>query len=143
MMKRHNVAICRFALGLLLPWLALTSLISAANAEQDETVILAFGDSLTAGYGLPNDEAFPAQLEAALRQRGYKVRIVNAGVSGDTTMAGLRRLDWALTDEPDAVIVELGGNDALQGLPPEATKKALSEILEKLKSQELPVLLAG
>lgn len=113
------------------------------NAAQDETVIVAFGDSLTSGYGLPNDEAFPTQLEAALRKRGHNVRVVNAGVSGDTTQAALRRLDWALDADTDAVIVELGGNDALQGLPPEATKAALTEILEKLQEKNLPVLLAG
>ena len=124
-------------------WLGVAGLSSPARAEPDETVIVALGDSLTAGYGLPNEEAFPSQLEAALRKRGHKVRVVNAGVSGDTTSAALRRLDWALTDDADAVIVELGGNDALQGLPPDATKEALSDILEKLKAKGLPVLLAG
>ncbi|ODS00636.1 arylesterase [Methyloceanibacter methanicus] len=124
-------------------WLGVAGLSSPARAEQDETVIVVLGDSLTAGYGLPNDEAFPSQLEAALRKRGHKVRVVNAGVSGDTTAAALRRLDWALTGDADAVIVELGGNDALQGLPPGATKNALSEILEKLEAKGLPVLLAG
>ena len=113
------------------------------HAEQEETIIVAFGDSLTSGYGLPNDEAFPSQLEAALRARGHNVRVVNAGVSGDTAGAALRRLDWAVDDDTDAVIVELGGNDALQGLPPEATKAALTEILEKLRERNLPVLLAG
>jgi acyl-CoA thioesterase-1 len=92
---------------------------------------------------LPNDKAFPSQLETALKERGHKVRIVNAGVSGDTASAALRRLDWALDGDTDAVIVELGGNDALQGLPPESTKAALAEILERLQKRNLPVLLAG
>ena len=124
-------------------WIGTVCLAAKGQADQDETVIVAFGDSLTSGYGLPNDQAFPSQLESALRERGHKVRVVNAGVSGDTTQAALRRLDWALDGDTDAVIVELGGNDALQGLPPDATKAALAEILEKLQEKNLPVLLAG
>jgi acyl-CoA thioesterase I len=124
-------------------WIAALCFSARVHAEQEETVIVAFGDSLTSGYGLPNGEAFPSQLEAALRARGHNVRVVNAGVSGDTAGAALRRLDWAVDDDTDAVIVELGGNDALQGLPPEATKAALTEILEKLRERNLPVLLAG
>ena len=124
-------------------WIAALCVSARVHAEQQETVIVAFGDSLTSGYGLPNGEAFPSQLEAALRARGHNVRVVNAGVSGDTAGAALRRLDWAVDDDTDAVIVELGGNDALQGLPPEATRAALTEILEKLRERNLPVLLAG
>jgi len=115
----------------------------SVQAEPDETVIVALGDSLVAGFGLPQDQSFPAQLEAALTARGSAVRVVNAGVSGDTARAALQRLDWALPDDADAVIVELGGNDALQGLPPEATKAALAEIIEKVQARGLPVLLAG
>jgi len=124
-------------------WIAALCVSARVHAGQEETIIVAFGDSLTSGYGLPNDEAFPSQLEAALRARGHNVRVVNAGVSGDTAGATLRRLHWAVDDDTDAVIVELGGNDALQGLPPEATKAALTEILEKLRERNLPVLLAG
>ena len=105
--------------------------------------IVAFGDSLTAGFGLPQDETFPAQLEAALKARGQTVSVVNAGVSGDTTAAGLARLDWALPDDASAVIIELGGNDALQGLPPEATKAALEKIIERVQAKGVPILLAG
>jgi acyl-CoA thioesterase I len=112
-------------------------------AQADETVIVALGDSLTAGYGLPQDQSFPAQLEAALAARGHKVKVVNAGVSGDTARAALQRLDWALPEDAGAVIVELGGNDALQGIPPEGTKQALAEIIERLQAKGLPVLLAG
>jgi len=113
------------------------------EAEPLVPVIVAFGDSLTAGLGLPQDAAFPAQLEAALKARGTEARIVNAGVSGDTAAAGLARLDWALPDDASAVIIELGGNDALQGIPPEGTKAALEKIIEKVKARGLPILLAG
>ncbi|MEZ5828490.1 MAG: arylesterase [Hyphomicrobiales bacterium] len=115
----------------------------SVQAEPSETVIVALGDSLTAGYGLPQDQSFPAQLEAALRAKGQNVRVVNAGVSGDTATAALQRLDWALPDDADAVIVELGGNDALQGVPPQGTKEALSRIVERLRAKGLPVLIAG
>lgn len=113
------------------------------RAEPDETVIVALGDSLVAGYGLPLDQSFPAQLEAALRERGNAVRVVNAGVSADTAAAALQRLDWSLPDDADAVIVELGGNDALQGLSPARTKAAIAAIIEKVQAKGLPVLLAG
>ncbi|HET9273686.1 MAG TPA: GDSL-type esterase/lipase family protein, partial [Methyloceanibacter sp.] len=98
-------------------------------AEPRPAVIVAFGDSLAAGLGLPQDQAFPAQLEAALKARGHDVRVINAGVSGDTASAALKRLDWALPEDASAVIVELGGNDALQGIPPEGTKAALEKII--------------
>lgn len=117
--------------------------VPGAGARAEATNIVVLGDSLTAGYGLARNESFPAQLEAALKARGYNVRIVNAGVSGDTARAGLKRLDWALSPDTDAVIVELGGNDALQGLPPEATKTALAKIIARLQTKGLPVLLAG
>jgi acyl-CoA thioesterase-1 len=108
-----------------------------------ETVIVALGDSLTAGYGLPQDQSFPAQLQAALNARGANVRVVNAGVSGDTASAAAKRLDWALPENAAAVIVELGGNDALQGIPPAGTKAALAKIIEQVTARGLPVLLAG
>ena len=114
-----------------------------AEAEARETVIVALGDSLTAGLGLPQDEAFPAMLERALKGRGHDVKVVNAGVSGDTAGAGLARLDWALPADASAVIIELGANDALQGLPPEATKAALDQIITRIKARGLPILLAG
>jgi acyl-CoA thioesterase-1 len=108
-----------------------------------EPVIVVLGDSLTAGLGLPEDQAFPAQLERALRAKGQDVRVANAGVSGDTAANGLERFDWAVPQDTSAVIVELGANDALQGLPPQATKKALEEIIKRLQAKGLPVLLAG
>ncbi len=114
---------------------------SAARAEP--MTIVALGDSLTAGYGLSEEDSFPAQLEAALKAKAQDVRIVNAGVSGDTAASGLARLDWAVPEDTQAVIVELGANDALRGLDPAETKRALDEILSRLKARGLPVLLAG
>ncbi len=105
--------------------------------------ILVLGDSLTAGLGLEASEAFPAKLEAALNAKGLDVRVVNAGVSGDTAAAGLARLDWALTDEIDGLIVEFGANDALRGLDPTQTEAALDAILAKAAARKLPVLVAG
>ena len=105
--------------------------------------ILALGDSLTAGLGLADHESFPARLEAELKARGHDVRIINAGVSGDTAQAGLSRLDWALSDEVQGLIVELGANDVLRGLDPAQAEAALDAILAKAAERRLPVLLAG
>lgn len=105
--------------------------------------IVAFGDSLTAGYGLPAQDAFPAKLQTALRAKGHNVEIENAGVSGDTASGGLSRIDWSIPDGTDAVIVELGANDMLRGVDPNVTRRALDEILAKLKARNIPVLLAG
>jgi acyl-CoA thioesterase I len=113
---------------------------SAANRS---VVILAYGDSLTAGFKLPPDAAFPIQLEAALKARGRNVRVVNGGVTGNTAADGLERLDWTLTPDVDAVILELGANDALRGVAPEETKRTLDAMLAGLKKRGLPVLLAG
>jgi acyl-CoA thioesterase I len=101
------------------------------------------GDSLTAGYQLPQEAAFPVQLEKALKSRGANIKVINAGVSGDTASDGLARLDWALPDNADAVIVELGANDALRGIPVSETTRVLTELMEKLKAKKLPVLIAG
>jgi acyl-CoA thioesterase I len=112
-------------------------------AGAETRTILAFGDSLTAGLGLDPQFAFPAQLEQALKAKGHDVVVVNAGVSGDTAEQGLARLDWALSDDVDGVIVELGANDALRGLPPVQAEQALDDIIGKLKAKGLPVLIAG
>lgn len=123
---------------------ALAVLLAAAPAASAEPVtIVGLGDSLMAGYELAPDEAFPARLEAALAERGHDVEVVNAGVSGDTTSGGLSRLDWSVPDGTDAVIVELGANDALRGISPEQTLANLDMILERLDARGLPVLLAG
>ena len=105
--------------------------------------IVAFGDSLTAGLGLPAQDAFPAKLQAALKAKGLAANVVNAGVSGDTASAGLERLEWSVPDGTDGIILELGANDALRGLDPALTQKALNEILDKLAARRIPVLLAG
>lgn len=106
--------------------------------------IVILGDSLAAGYGLRDEsQAFPARLEAALKSRGRDVRVVNAGVSGDTTAGGRSRLDWALSDRPDLMIVELGGNDGLRGIDPAVTFANLDDILTRLKAQSVRVLLTG
>ena len=116
-----------------------------AEAAQDkqEIVILSFGDSLMAGYQIPIDKAFPAQLEAALREKGYRVRVVNSGVSGDTAANGLARLDWSLNEKVDGVIVEFGANDALRGIDPKVTEPSLDEILKTLKEKHTELLVAG
>ena len=105
--------------------------------------LVAFGDSLSAGYNLPGNAAFPAVLEQALRQKGLSVEIVNAGVSGDTTQGGLERLDWSVPDGTDGVILELGANDALRGVDPAVTRKNLEAIIARLIERKVPVLLAG
>ena len=105
--------------------------------------ILVLGDSLTAGYGLEQSEAFPVQLEERLRSAGYAVNVINAGVSGDTTAGGLARVEWALADRPDIVIVELGANDALRGLDPTYTYENLDALLSKLVTSGCRVILAG
>jgi acyl-CoA thioesterase-1 len=138
-MKRGVLGVVAVAAGV---WLAAPGL-HANEAGAREPVIIAFGDSLTAGLGLAQSEAFPAQLEQALRARGQDVKIVNSGVSGDTAAAGLARLDWALPEDASAVIIELGANDALQGLDPQATKAVLEKIITQVKARGLPILLAG
>jgi acyl-CoA thioesterase-1 len=106
-------------------------------------VILDFGDSITAGYGLPAGQAFPARLEAWLHGRGIEVRVVNAGVSGDTTAGGLTRLDWALADKPDLVILALGANDALRGIDPSAVRDNLDKMIVKIQASGAKLLLVG
>ncbi len=114
-----------------------------AEAVAPPLKILAFGDSLTHGYGLAAGQTFPEQLEAALKGRGLDVRVINGGNSGDTTAAGRARLDWALADRPDIVLVALGGNDGLRGIEPGATYGNLDAILARLEAEGVAVLLAG
>ena len=116
---------------------------SAPLAQGQPLRLVVLGDSLTAGYGLPQEAAFPAVLERALKAKGYKVEIANAGVSGDTSSGGLDRLDWSVPDGTDGVIVELGANDMLRGLDPAVPRKAIGEIVERLKARNIPVMLAG
>jgi acyl-CoA thioesterase-1 len=106
--------------------------------------IVAFGDSLTSGYGLGSRRlAFPAQLQSALKARGHNVLVANAGVAGDTTAGGLERLAWSVPDGTDAVILELGANDALRGIDPKVTRANLEKIIAALKKRHIPILLAG
>lgn len=116
---------------------------AGVQAVERLTKIVVLGDSLTAGFGLPTAEAFPAKLAEALKTKGIDVVIANAGVSGDTASGGLDRVDWSVPEGTDAVIVELGANDALRGLDPDITKMALDKILRKLADRRIAVLLAG
>ncbi len=113
-----------------------------ANAAA-ETTVLAFGDSLFAGWGLAPGQSVPDQLQQIADAQGLPVRMINAGVSGDTSAGGLRRLGWALSPLPDVVMVELGANDALQGLSPEEMERNLEAILQQLQQESIPVLLIG
>jgi acyl-CoA thioesterase-1 len=129
-------------LAIILGPATLPQTVLAASPDKEITIV-ALGDSLTAGYQLPPDAAFPVQLEKALRAKGMNVRVVNSGVSGDTAADALARFDWAMPDEADAAIVELGANDALRGIPVPETEKALNEILTRLKARHMDVLIAG
>lgn len=139
---------CRiFKLGLVLALLTPFSAQAAEKMVADRMVpkktLMVFGDSLVAGYGLPLDQAFPAQLERKLKEEGHDVRVLNAGVSGDTTAGGLARLEWSLQDDPGFVILVLGGNDMLRAINPDVTRKNLKGMLEILKARKIPVLLSG
>lgn len=116
---------------------------SAAASSQHALKIIAFGDSLTAGFGLAAEDSFPAKLEKALRAEGYPVTVINAGVSAATASDGLSRLDWTIAGGADGVILELGANDMLRGFDPELTETVLGDILAKLTERGVPVLIAG
>lgn len=134
-------ALARF--GLVAAAGALVSLAPRPARAARPLKVVAFGDSLTAGYMLPAKDAFPSQLEAALKAAGLAVEVANAGVSGDTTAQGLARLDWSIPDGTDAVIVELGANDALRGLDPAQARANLDAIVTRLKERGIAVMLAG
>jgi acyl-CoA thioesterase I len=127
----HVIVIAGLALG------------TAGTATARTLQLVGFGDSLMAGYQLPQSESYTAQLEKALTAKGYDVAVTNAGVSGDTTAAGLSRVDWSVPDGTDGVILELGANDALRGVSPEQSEKNLEAIIIRLKARNIPVLLAG
>jgi acyl-CoA thioesterase I len=128
---------------LLVAYAALVTLAHPVRAAERTVRLVALGDSLTAGFGLPADAAFPTLLEQALKARGHDVSVANAGVSGDTTTGGLDRLDWSVPDGTDGVILELGANDMLRGTDPAVPQKNLAAIVAKLKARGIPVLLAG
>jgi acyl-CoA thioesterase I len=127
---------------LMLLWL-LTPEAALSSASDDRPRIVAFGDSLTAGFGVQADESYPAQLQRRLDSLGYHYRIINAGVSGDTTAGGLRRVPWILNNKPELVILELGANDGLRGLPVDQTKSNLRRIIQQLQEAGTAVVLAG
>ena len=127
----------------LLSIVLLAFMATAGQAAARTVKILALGSSLTQGYGLPPGTEFTVQLQAALKAKGVDAVVTNAGVSGDTSAGGLARLDWSLADHPDAVILELGSNDMLRGVPPAETEKNLRAILARLKAAHVKVLLTG
>lgn len=134
--RRRRLLVARLALACaLLAWLL--------PAAAEPLRIVAIGDSLIAGFGLAANDAFPARLEAALKRKGFEVRVENAGVTGDTATAGLARLQWSVPEGTAAVILALGANDALRGVKPAVTRAALDAMLRRLKERRIEVLLAG
>ena len=127
----------------LLAALALIALATAPPAAAQERVIVAFGDSLTAGLGVPAEQSYPARLAERLTAEGYAYRVVNAGVSGDTTAGGLRRVDWALRLKPEIVILELGANDALRGQDLAAVRANVDQLVARFQAAGTQVLVAG
>jgi acyl-CoA thioesterase-1 len=124
--------------------LALMTALNPAWAEATKSVkLVVLGDSLSAGLGLPAQEAFPTKLQKSLQAKGIAIDMTNAGVSGDTTSGGRDRLDWSVPDGTDGVIIELGANDALRGIDPDLTRTALTDIVQRLKTRKIPVMLCG
>jgi acyl-CoA thioesterase-1 len=145
---RRNVLVQSAAAFFVAVMLSLAGFLDVAQAQTPSPAgrpvkLVALGDSLTAGYNLPGSAAFPVKLEQALRRKGVAVEIVNAGVSGDTSQAGLERLDWSVPDGTDGVILELGANDALRGIDPGQTRQSLEAIISRLKQRGIAVMLAG
>lgn len=116
---------------------------TAVAADEDRPRIVAFGDSLTAGLGVPAEDTYPARLQHRLNEEGLRYRVINAGVSGDTTAGGIRRVDWILRSRPDLVILELGANDGLRGLNLQETKANLERIIQRFRQASVTVILAG
>jgi len=137
----RGLAILKLGLTLGLGLLVVAAAPPAAALEACRIAVL--GDSLTAGYGVARDDAFPVRLEAALAAEGFDCAVLNAGVSGDTSAGGASRIDWVLADDPTHLIVELGGNDALRGLPVDQLEANLRRIIEAAQAEDVPVLLAG
>ena len=139
MNRLHDILLPVF---LMLLW-PFTSGAISSSASDDRPRIVAFGDSLTAGFGVQADESYPAQLQRHLDNLGYHYRVINAGMSGDTTAGGLRRVPWILNNKPELVILELGANDGLRGLPVDQTKNNLRRIIRQLQEAGTTVVLAG
>lgn len=124
-------------------FIALVAPLLGRAPQTDAPVLVCLGDSLTAGFGLAPEQAYPALLQQRLQQAGMPWRVVNAGVSGDTTAGGLRRLDWALKQGADVLLVALGANDGLRGIPPDVTARNLQRIIQKAQQRGIRVVLAG
>jgi acyl-CoA thioesterase-1 len=143
-MKRHFGLPMSIIFACVMAFAGVSVAVAPAESQGTRPIrLVALGDSLTAGYGLPQDAAFPAVLERALKKRGHTVEVVNAGVSGDTSSGGLERLAWSVPDDVDGVILELGANDMLRGLDPAITRRNIEATVERLKNRGIPVLLAG
>ena len=124
-------------------WLFCSPALVAISEGATKPVILAFGDSLTAGFGVLEQESYPSRLQKIIEREGYPHKVVNAGVSGDTTAGGVRRIDWLMKHNPKIVILELGANDGLRGLPIEEMFANLDRIIQTCREKEARVLLAG
>lgn len=120
-----------------------TAVAAPADRPSSEGTVVAVGDSLTAGYGVPQAEAYPARLEKKLHSSGYRWQVINAGISGETSSGTLSRIDWILKHQPDIVILETGANDGLRGLDPELTRKNIDQIVTRLQDNGVVVVLAG
>jgi acyl-CoA thioesterase-1 len=140
---KWGLKVQRVAAALALAGVVFAGLAGTASAAERTIKIVALGDSLTSGFQLHGNAAFPVQLERALKEKGLAVEVVNAGVSGDTSSGGLARLDWSVPEGTDAVILELGANDMLRGVDPKVTREALAEIVRRLKARHIEVLLCG
>jgi acyl-CoA thioesterase-1 len=140
---RNPIRVQRLAAWLLVTLFCALVPVATISAADKPLQIVVLGDSLSAGFGLPVEAAFPAKLGSALSAKGAAATVTNAGVSGDTASGGLARLDWSVPDGTDAVILELGANDALRGVDPKVTKSALDAILQRLADRRIAVLLAG
>jgi acyl-CoA thioesterase-1 len=144
MNRRFSRRLAQVSTGLAVFNVALLVLLTASLCADPKPIrILALGDSLTAGFRLKPGDAFPVQLEKALKAKGHAVEVINAGVSGDTTAAALERFEWAVPDNVDAAIVELGANDALRGIDPAKAHRNLEAILARLRAKGIEILLTG
>jgi acyl-CoA thioesterase-1 len=136
-------ALCRVSIARLLGLALLLAALAHNPAAAEPVKILAFGDSLTAGYGLPEAETLTAQLSQALAKMGREAAVINGGVSGDTTAGGVSRIDWALADQPKVMILALGGNDMLRGIDPASTRSNLEAVITKAQAAGVEIVLAG
>ena len=134
-----------FLLALFLPFLLWSGILLRANSGESETVILFLGDSLTAGYGVMKEDSYPSCIEREIKNSGIQARVINAGISGNTTAGGLRRVDWYFKQRIDVLVIALGANDGLRGINPDSSKKNIQSIIEKSRSynSNLKILLTG